>query len=539
MQTEVPDQPAALFMTPQPSFSSSNHTEMFPHTTTLEKELVHTVMLPSSSPAIELPERNQLPEETIPSKMFNEMNVSSKNSRNRQEPQDDVLKLSAIQDAVEDTSCKAASSKLVPPDLPSEGWDDDAFDVEDEDEIIEVEPFEKGIKPDDEMNTDIVMDAGSQSDQPVDLPDTLETTEPSLDEVISEKNNDEGRNAVSEAFEETASLVAETQLLYDKDEYPTATPETESHVETCVDKAHESIVGENDAGHVVASNNDYEMTPEPNEVMSLAENELTCEHGANGGNSVDERHSPESFVDESDKIVIESNETLQDEEVVLPQISLSKEAPDDSNEKGPEDIAKSQIISSDEVAPEMDGFKDASVKDDAEEVTQVAPNDSAVSTMDVKGFAPNDSAVSMTDDVNNEADTADVELVEADKAPMVSDAPSPSLLDVQQQEYAFELQRLKDAHDAEIASLEQRHENQLREALASFTHDHCEAERQEMEQRFMQAVRGKEEELQELMRENEGCQLKIEALKREVAGTQATLKKRFERQSVGLLCVLC
>jgi hypothetical protein len=60
-----------------------------------------------------------------------------------------------------------------------------------------------------------------------------------------------------------------------------------------------------------------------------------------------------------------------------------------------------------------------------------------------------------------------------------------------------------------------------------------------MEQRFMQAVRGKEEELKELMRENEGYQLKIDALKREVAGTQAKLKERLEWQLVGLLCVLC
>jgi hypothetical protein len=48
MQTEVPDQPAALFVTPQPSFSSSNHTETFPHTAVFEKGLVHTAMLPSN-----------------------------------------------------------------------------------------------------------------------------------------------------------------------------------------------------------------------------------------------------------------------------------------------------------------------------------------------------------------------------------------------------------------------------------------------------------------------------------------------------------
>jgi hypothetical protein len=49
----------------------------------------------------------------------------------------------------------------------------------------------------------------------------------------------------------------------------------------------------------------------------------------------------------------------------------------------------------------MDDFQDASVEDDAEEVTHVALNDSTVSMA--------------TDDVNNEVDAAKVELVAANK----------------------------------------------------------------------------------------------------------------------------
>jgi hypothetical protein len=44
-----------------------------------------------------------------------------------------------------------------------------------------------------------------------------------------------------------------------------------------------------------------------------------------------------------------------------------------------------------------------------------------------------------TDDVNNEVDAAKVELVAANKVPMISDAPSQSLPGVQQQEYASKL----------------------------------------------------------------------------------------------------
>jgi chromosome segregation ATPase len=74
--------------------------------------------------------------------------------------------------------------------------------------------------------------------------------------------------------------------------------------------------------------------------------------------------------------------------------------------------------------------------------------------------------------------------------------------------------------------LKEQYENQMQEALDSFNHDACKAERREMEQRFLTQFRGKEEQVQELMRENEGCKLRIDALKREVEGTQALLEQR-------------
>jgi hypothetical protein len=93
-------------------------------------------------------------------------------------------------------------------------------------------------------------------------------------------------------------------------------------------------------------------------------------------------------------------------------------------------------------------------------------------------------------------------------------------------EYEQHVRQLRNAHKAEIAKLKEQYENQMQEALKSFNHDHCEAERREMEQRFLTQFRGKEEHVQELMRENEGCKLRIDALKREVKGTQALLEQR-------------
>jgi hypothetical protein len=342
---------------------------------------------------------------------------------------------------------------------------------------------------------------------------------------------------VDEAHESTGS---------DNDEHATAftsssdhgvgTPESESHWETFVDKAHESIGSDND-GHVpVASHNDFEMTPEPKEDMGNT-------HMANGDDFVDECHQPAGATDDFYTSVDESNETADDEEeVILPQVSLTKD--DDSNDEAIDGTAKSQMKSPDEAVVESDDLNDQFVEDDAEAVDHVA-RDASVGSMTAafkdevieehivkkaEYVAPGASAVSVTDYDKNEAYTEKAEV--ADEAPVAPNSTSQSSQVVQREEFALELKRLKDAHQAEISSLEQRHVNQLQEALASFNHDQCRAERQEMEQRFMGVIRGHEGQLQELMSENEGYQRKIGLLKEEVAGKQALFEQRYEWQLV-------
>jgi hypothetical protein len=127
-------------------------------------------------------------------------------------------------------------------------------------------------------------------------------------------------------------------------------------------------------------------------------------------------------------------------------------------------------------------------------------------------------------DVNDEADEAlSLNETVADLS-RASQTQQPQLLS---HEYEQQVQQqLRNAHKAEIAKLKEQYENQMQEALDSFNHDACKAERREMEQRFLNQFRGKEEQVQELMRENEGCKLRIDALKREVEGTQALLEQR-------------
>jgi hypothetical protein len=317
---------------------------------------------------------------------------------------------------------------------------------------------------------------------------------------------------------------------------PEGKPGSESPLETCVDKAHESVGSDE---HVaVASYNDVGMaTPKPMQDVGNAHSM------ANGDDVVDECHQPEGATDDSCKIADESNATVDEEEVILPHVSPTKVV--DSNDEAIDGTAQSQIKSPDETVVETDDFQDKVVEDDAEKVDRVAQDASVGSiTADFKDEFIQEhvvekgevcaSAASVTDDVKNEGHTE--KAGEANEAPSAPNSPSQSSRVVQREEVALELQRIKEAHQAEISCLEQRHVNQLQEALASFNHDLCQTKRQEMEQRFMGVIRGHEAQLQELMSENEGHQLKIAALKKEVAEKQALLEQRYEWQSV--LCAL-
>jgi hypothetical protein len=473
------------------------------------------------------------------------------------------------------------------------GWDndDDVFEAHVQDD--EDESFMPTLD-DDKVNTlhVVVRESDLADQQPVDLTGQVEKKEPvdfycqeekdpSLNhQVVSEEVNDEAKHAVLEAFDETKgtlspaeceshvetgvdktthesivsdyadehNLVASsnnhdhdgvtTTTTLEDDEPMEHTGAHESHVEPCVvDNAHESI--DNDEHDAFASSNDHDVTPDLMEAMANAP-PMT-----NGDDVVDECHQPKRVMDDFDNFVRESNETVEEEEeeVILPQVSPTK-----VNDEAIDGMEKSQIKSPDEAVLETDDdLKDEFVEDDAEEVDHVAPDalvgartddfkDKSIEEHVVEKakahVAPDTSTVSVTDVVSNEGYTEKVEVT--NEAPIAPDFPSQSSRAVQQEEFALELQRLKDAHQAEVSSLEQRHANQLQEALASFNHDQCQTERQEMEQRFMGVIRGHEGQLQELMSENEGYQLKIGVLKKEVAGKHALLEQRYEWQLVVL-----
>jgi DNA repair exonuclease SbcCD ATPase subunit len=97
--------------------------------------------------------------------------------------------------------------------------------------------------------------------------------------------------------------------------------------------------------------------------------------------------------------------------------------------------------------------------------------------------------------------------------------------------YTAQMQRMQDYHDSELQELKQQHEDQLQKTLASFNHEKCAAERDGLSERFMGKLRQKEEQLQEMMRINEGMKLKVDGLKRELDGTKEVLKEK--EKSIG------
>ena len=94
-----------------------------------------------------------------------------------------------------------------------------------------------------------------------------------------------------------------------------------------------------------------------------------------------------------------------------------------------------------------------------------------------------------------------------------------------------QMQRMQEYHDSELQELKQQYENQLQKTLASFNHEKCAAERDGLSERFMGKLRQKEEQLQEIMRINEGMKLKLDGLKRELDGTKEVLKQK--EKSIG------
>ena len=99
---------------------------------------------------------------------------------------------------------------------------------------------------------------------------------------------------------------------------------------------------------------------------------------------------------------------------------------------------------------------------------------------------------------------------------------SDSILD----QFTHQMQRLEEHHSLEIQELQKGHERALQNALNSVSHADCDAQRAALETDFLGRLREKDEQLQEIMLVNEGMELKMEVLKREVAGTRKLLEER-------------
>jgi hypothetical protein len=92
--------------------------------------------------------------------------------------------------------------------------------------------------------------------------------------------------------------------------------------------------------------------------------------------------------------------------------------------------------------------------------------------------------------------------------------------------YATQMQRMQDFHHSELQELQKQHEQQLQDIRASLNHDKCSAERDSSSERFMGKLREKEEQLQEVMRVNEGLERKVDGTKRELSEMKEVLKEK-------------
>uniref|UniRef100_A0A7S3LEU0 GRIP domain-containing protein n=1 Tax=Amphora coffeiformis TaxID=265554 RepID=A0A7S3LEU0_9STRA len=92
--------------------------------------------------------------------------------------------------------------------------------------------------------------------------------------------------------------------------------------------------------------------------------------------------------------------------------------------------------------------------------------------------------------------------------------------------FSEQLKRVEENHQAELAEMEKRHAQEIKNAVASVTHDACIAERKNAEEKLTAEIQKKHERLSDVLKSNEGYKLKIDVLKREVAGMQQLLENR-------------
>jgi hypothetical protein len=94
------------------------------------------------------------------------------------------------------------------------------------------------------------------------------------------------------------------------------------------------------------------------------------------------------------------------------------------------------------------------------------------------------------------------------------------------EQFTLQLKRLEENHQAEMLETERRHAQEIESIRFSINHDECESTRIQLEARLVAQIRETEERLHDVMKRNEGYQLKLDVLKREVEGTQALLEAK-------------
>lgn len=94
------------------------------------------------------------------------------------------------------------------------------------------------------------------------------------------------------------------------------------------------------------------------------------------------------------------------------------------------------------------------------------------------------------------------------------------------EQFTMQLKRLEENHQIEMMETERRHAQEIESIRSSINHGECDATRIQLEERLMAQIREKEEKLRDVIQRNEGYQLKLDVLKREVEGTQALLEAK-------------
>jgi hypothetical protein len=256
----------------------------------------------------------------------------------------------------------------------------------------------------------------------------------------------------------------------------------------------------------------------PSESRSSREQDV-CASNRQDGEQLEIGSSPESqpadaadidAVPECEDMVDAKHESTEQVEQETEQVTVGKDEGSSSDNKAALADDDSHDLANDAVEPEQARGVQSANATKSMEVTPESFN------IPVDGRDVNDEA--------DEAPSLNETVADLSRASQTQQQ-HPQLLS-REYEQQVQQRQLRNAHKAEIAKLKEQYENQMQEALDSFNHDACKAERREMEQRFLNQFRGKEEQVQELMRENEGCKLRIDALKREVEGTQALLEQR-------------